>query len=396
MDTGKFNNEITRGEALRKLPEENIDLLLKTIEGINRNMEFKSIILESMEAVRLVMNAEASSLMLLDKETGKLYVSLPTGPAKEEIKGKSIPKNSGIGGWVAENKRPYISNDVESSEHFWGDISSTFRTRNIICVPLINRDNMVIGVLQAVNRRKKGDFTLHDIPVFQALASNITVAIERARKIDELYELIREKDVMITEIHHRIKNNLQAVTGIIETELPDIEEGKAKNLLNSMFMRVKSMSRLHDMLCNRELTDEIDLDVYLKQLSEKIEEMMGGMNVEAALHLKADTVRIKSHRALLCGLILNELLLNIYKHAFTQSDRKGKIEIELLEKDDQVILNVSDDGIGIPEHVDFENKKSIGLWIVDVMLKKLQGEITVQRNPGTRVSIRFPKEQNSE
>jgi len=289
---------------------------------------------------------------------------------------------------VAEYKRPYISNDIETSEHFWGDLSKKFKTRNIICVPLINRENQVIGVLQAVNRRKNKDFTPHDIPVFQALASHITVAIERARQINRLQERIREKDVMLVEIHHRIKNTLQVISALIVKELPEIEDKNAKILLNDMYLRIKSMSRLHDMLCNREMTDEVQLDVYLSQLSEKIKETIGSMNVEADLHLKTDPVLIKSDKALLCGLILNELLLNIYKHAFT--DKEDKIEIELFQKDDQVILNVTDDGIGIPEDIDFNNNQSIGFWIVDMMLKKLKGEITIKSQPGTRINIRFP------
>jgi two-component sensor histidine kinase len=392
MQSEETKENISKGEALRNLPGENLDLLMDTIEGINRTLEFKSIINESMEAVRLVMNSEASSLMLLDEETGKLYVSLPTGPAKEEIKGKSIPKNSGIGGWVVENKRPYITNDIKESGLFWGDLSKKFRTRNVICVPLINRENNVIGVLQAVNRRKNGDFTPHDIPVFQALASHITVAIERAREVDRLYERIREKDVMITEIHHRIKNNLQVVSALIEKEEQNVKDKSAKKLLSDMRMRIRSMSRLHDMLCRKELTDDIELDSYLSQLTDKIEETMGSLQVEADLHLKTEKIFLTSQRALLCGLILNELLLNIYKHAFTDNDHNGKIEVELYQDQKNIFLNVSDNGIGLPEHFDLLNRQSIGLWIVDVMLKKLHGKINVETKSGTRFSIVIPKE----
>lgn len=392
MQSEETKENISKGEALKNLTGENLDLLMDTIEGINRTLEFKSIINESMEAVRLVMNSEASSLMLLDEDTGKLYVSLPTGPAKKEIIGKSIPKNSGIGGWVVENKRPYITNDIKESGLFWGDLSKKFKTRNVICVPLINKENNVIGVLQAVNRRKNGDFSPHDIPVFQALASHITVAIERAREVDRLYERIREKDVMITEIHHRIKNNLQVVSALIEKEEQNVKDKSAKKLLSDMRMRIRSMSRLHDMLCRKELTDDIELDAYLSQLTDKIEETMGSLQVEADLHLKAEKVFLTSQRALLCGLILNELLLNIYKHAFTDNDHKGKIEVELYQDQENIFLNVSDNGIGLPEHFDFRNRQSIGLWIVEVMLKKLHGKINVESKSGTRFSIVFPKD----
>lgn len=105
-------------EVLNSMQGENLRLLLDTIEGINHTTEFKAVLSESMEATRLVMNTEASSLFLVDEEDGELFISLPTGPAKKEVLGKTLPKNKGIAGWVAENKQPYLSNDVSSSEHF--------------------------------------------------------------------------------------------------------------------------------------------------------------------------------------------------------------------------------------------------------------------------------------
>lgn len=391
MEPEAIKENITQEDALKNLPKENLTLLFDTIEAINSTLEFKALLVESMEAIRLVMKSEASSLMLIDEETGELYISMPTGPVKEDVKGKSIPKNKGIGGWVVENKKPYISNDVNSSDIFWGDLAKKFKTRNVICVPLINRSNEIIGVLQAVNRRKNGEFNPHDIPVFQALASHITVAIDRARKIDKLHSHIHHQDSVIVEIHHRIKNNLQIVSALIENELPGIKDDHAKEVMSSMFLRIRSMARLHDLLCQKNLSNEVDLAVYLTQLSEKIEETMNNMNVEASIHLQTRKVRIKSEQALLCGLILNELLLNSYKHAFTNKGKKGNINISLSSEKDQVLLKVSDDGTGLPDEVDFSKKESIGLWIVDVMLKKLGGEILVYNDAGTRFEIRFSK-----
>jgi len=392
MEPEETKVNISQEDALKNLPKENLTLLFDTIEAINSTIEFKTLLIESMEAIRLVMKSEASSLMLIDEGTGELFVSMPTGPVKEDVKGKTIPKNKGIGGWVVENKTPYISNDVNSSEIFWGDLAKKFKTRNVICVPLINRSNEIIGVLQAVNRRKNGEFTPHDIPVFQALASHITVAIDRARKIDKLHSHIHHQDSMIVEIHHRIKNNLQIVSALLENELPSIKDNHAKEVMSSMFLRIRSMARLHDLLCQRNLSNEVDLGAYLTQLSDKIEETINNMNVEASIHLKTKKINIKSERALLCGLILNELLLNSYKHAFTDNAEKGNINIELSSENDQILLRVSDDGTGLPDEFDISKKESIGLWIVDVMLKKLEGEVIVHRNDGTRFEIRFPKE----
>lgn len=377
---------------LADLPKENLELLLETVEGINRTMELKALLAESMEATRIVMNSEASSLMLLDEKTGELFVSLPTGPVKEDVKGKSIPKNKGVGGWVVENRKPFLSNNVEESEIFWGDLTEDFTTKNILCVPLITRDNNVIGVLQAINRRKNKKFTPHDIPVFQALASHVTNAIERSRQVENLHSRLKEKEVMLTEIHHRIKNNLGAITGLIEMELPDIQDDRSKEILQTTYTRLQSMMRVHDMLCEKGLFKNIELGLYLRQLTEKIEVTMGDMrrNDEIQIELRAENIHIAADRALLCGLILNELLVNIYKHGFKEQNR-GKITVDLQKKSDNVLLNVSDNGTGLPDDFEVRSGRSIGMWIIDSMLNKLDGDLDYEnKEEGSHFTIKFP------
>ncbi|MEX0663067.1 MAG: histidine kinase dimerization/phosphoacceptor domain -containing protein [Balneolaceae bacterium] len=378
-------------DALAGLPNENFRLLLDTIEGINQTNEFKSALVESMESVRLVMNSEASSLMLLDKETGELFISMPTGPAKNEVIGKRIPENKGIGGWVLANRRPYLTNNVELSEHFYGDITDEFKSRNILCVPLINRQNEVIGVLQAINRRNGEEFTPHHIPVFQALASHVTIAIERTRQIDLLHDRLKEKDAMLTEVHHRIKNNLQILSGQIENELTDIKDDQAKKILQNMIMRVNSMSKLHDLLCEKNLEKTVDLGDYLKQLSDKIEETMSAVLMDVMITLRADSIKLPQEKALLCGLILNELIINIYKHAFIEGD-KGNVEIDLIEEGGLAKLTVSDNGVGLPDDFNLVKEYSIGMWIVGELIKKLGATLESEPGTGTRFMLSFSSE----
>jgi two-component sensor histidine kinase len=388
MDTS-YQKSPEHSEALSELPKENFRLLLDTIDGINHTKKFKTALTESMEATRLVMNSEASSLMLLDKDTGELYVSMPTGPAKTEIAGKSIPKNKGIAGWVVENKRPYLTNDVEQSEHFYGELAKDYKTRNLICVPLINKENEVIGVMQALNRRNLLEFTPKDIPVFQALASHITGAIERTRMIDLLHDRLNQKDAIIAEIHHRIKNNLQVISALLDTELPGIKDEKAQKVLKDIGMRIHSMSKLHEMLSEKNLKNSVALDVYLKQLSKKIEETMSSFLYDIKVKMTTEPVEVRQEQALLCGLILNELLINIYKHAFREDEESGNIEITLRDLGDRVRLKVTDNGVGLPEDFTIVKKDSIGMWIVDELLKKLKADFDVEHDAGTRFTISF-------
>lgn len=385
-----FKEQSVQHSALSDQPKESLHLLLDTIEGINRTMELKSLLAESMEATRIVMRSEASSLMLLDEDTGELFVSLPTGPVKEEIKGKSIPKNQGVGGWVVENRRPFLSNNVEETDIFWGDLADDFTTQNILCVPLIDKDDNVMGVIQALNRRKNADFTPHDIPVFQALASHVTVAIERAKQVEDLYSRLKEKEVMLTETHHRIKNNLAAISGLIEMELPSVKDQHAEEVLKTTYTRIQSMTKVHDLLCQKGLFRDIELGIYLKQLTEQIESTMGTEPTNVSINLKAENVHVSANQALLCGLILNELIVNIYKHAFEGLD-EGEITIDLFQEDDNAVLTVTDNGQGLPEDFEFRSGKSIGMWIIDVLLKKLNGKIELDgEREGAHFRISFP------
>ncbi len=381
-------------DALAGLPKENFRLLLDTIEGINQTNEFKSALVESMESARLVMNSEASSLILLDKETGELFISMPTGPAKKEVIGKRIPQNKGIAGWVLANRRPYLTNNVDSSEHFYGDITDDFKTRNILCVPLINRQNEVIGVLQAINRRDGEEFTPHHIPVFQALASHVTIAIERTRQINLLHDRLKEKDAMLTEVHHRIKNNLQILSGQIENELSEIKDAQAKKVMQNMIMRVNSMSKLHDLLCEKNLQKTVDLGEYLKQLSNKIEETMKAVLMDVTIEMRADSIKLPQEKALLCGLILNELIINIYKHAFIEGE-KGNVEIELTANGDKAKLMVSDNGVGLPNNFNLVKEYSIGMWIVGELIKKLGATLESEPGTGTRFTLSFSSKVDS-
>ena len=376
---------------LKDQSKESIHLLLESIEGINRTMQLKSLLSESMEAARLVMESEASSLMLLDQDTGELYVSLPTGPVKNEIKGKRIPKNKGIGGWVIENERPYLSNNLEESELFYGDLTSDFKTRNIICVPLINKKGNTIGVLQVVNRRNNQRFTPHDVPVFQALASHVAMAIERTRKQEQLVSRLKQKEVLLTEIHHRIKNNLSTITSLIEMELKDVDDEHAKYVLKNTYSRIRSMIEVHDLLCNKGIFDELELGLYFSKLTEKISETLSNPNKQVNINLRADTINLAAEKAMVCGLVLNELLINIYKHAFTNVET-GEIDIEILTKGSKRIsLNVSDNGVGIPEDFDLENANSIGTWVINVLLRKLGATVEIEAEKGTSFSIEFER-----
>src|SRR6056297_401185 len=388
MTEGKNKSE----NLHKKLEKENLSLILETLEGINNTNEFKTVLHESMEATRQVMDSEASSLFLIDDEKGELFISVPTGPAKKEVAGKSIPKDKGIAGWVLSNQKPYVTNDVTKSEHFYGDLVESFTTKNLMCEPLINRHVNVIGIIQAMNKRKGKDYLEDEIPVFEALATHITIAIERTKKIDSMRDTIQQKDVMIAEIHHRVKNNLQALSDQIQKDVKEIEDEKANELFRKIEMRMKSMAKLHDLLVEKKVNERIDLYSYTKGLAEKIEDSMSFNMLDIEIGVSGQKIPVSQNKALLCGLILNELLINVYKHAQLDGTKNvNEIEVNVANDEGLVILSVADNGIGVPDDFSIQSKRSVGMWIVHELLQKLDAEMTVLNDPGARFTITFPE-----
>lgn len=197
------------------LESDRLNLLMELTGQINSNLDIDDLLTDIIEAVKQVMNSEASSLMLYDEETDDLTVTIPTGPATEEITGKHIPKDKGIGGWVFTNQAPLIVNDVKSDRRFLGDIKpEVFTTKNILCVPLMNQEDEIIGVIQALNKRGSHNFTEEEIPIFQALANQAAIAIENARLHEE------QKQKMLLEQKLDLARSIQS--GFVPDEAPEI------------------------------------------------------------------------------------------------------------------------------------------------------------------------------
>lgn len=369
--------------------EPNMKLLIDTIEEINRTEKFKSVLTESMESVRLVMNSEASSLILLDDESGELFVSMPTGSGKMEAAGKRIPKSKGVSGWVAQNRQPYVTNDAQNSELFYGEIAEGFRTRNMICVPLINMKNEVIGVLQALNRRGGEAYSAKDVPVLQALASHISVAVERVRMIDSLKDRIRQKETFITDIHRRIMDDLETMAGMIDTEMDAIKEENARRLLNEISLRLETMMEIQRIVYDSDQKNYVNLGNYIMQLSDKIEEKMRSFLYGVAITTRCENVQVTREKALLCGLILNELLISIYKYAFRNEEIDGRIDVNLTSSGNKIDLRISDNGIEFPEDFNLTVKEKSGTWLVDEWLKRLGAHLSSLEQEEVRFSLQF-------
>lgn len=260
----------------------------------------------------------------------------------------------------------------------------------MLCIPLISRDNEVVGILQAINRRKNADFTPHDIPVFQALGAHITAAIQRTRHIDQLHHRLKMKDAAMTQLYHHITESFHVIREMVEEDLTEIEDVQAKEILNRVKSRIQSMSETMGKVRVVDLDSGIDLGFYLSLLSERINEMLASFGLRVRVEREAFDVHVKQERALLCGLTLNELLVNVYQHSIVRGDEtRPSINIHLSQDDETIKILVADEGLTLPEELDLNKKQSIGLWLVDDLLKKMDGTIEAANREDARFLISF-------
>lgn len=213
---------------------------------------------------------------------------------------------------------------------------------------------------------------------------------DQKRAEEFMRKSLREKDLLLKEIHHRVKNNLQVISSLLKLQgsyLPDLE---ARRLFRQSDDRVRSMALIHERLYRSDGFDDIDFSSYIKELAEHLLHSYVMGNSKIKLDLKLETVFIGIDQAIPCGLMLNELVTNSLKHAF-QGREKGKISIRLQQKkgDEVVSLEVNDDGVGLPSDFNLKRPSTLGMEIIRTLADQLNGQLKVESKKGTLVSLRF-------
>ncbi|MEO6883633.1 MAG: PAS domain S-box protein [Bacteroidia bacterium] len=199
---------------------------------------------------------------------------------------------------------------------------------------------------------------------------------------------LQEKEVLLKEVHHRVKNNLQVISSILNLQSSSAKDPAILDLLKESQNRIKSMAYIHENLYRTNDFANIKFSEYLITLAENLVYSYATNRCPIELNLEIENIFINLDLAIPCGLIVNELMTNALKYAF--KDRaSGKITIELKEKNERITLSVIDNGVGFPKAVDYKNTESLGLQLVVTLTEQLSGTITQEVNNGTRFSIEF-------
>ncbi len=223
------------------------------------------------------------------------------------------------------------------------------------------------------------------------LASIIDIT-ERQRAQQRLENALQEKTVLLNEVHHRVKNNLQVITSLLNLQADHTPEPRLRAMLAESCGRVKAMALTHQLLYERKDFSRLDLGDYLERLMHSIHATYRGTGdrITLRIELPPQSVPLDLERTIPCGLLLNELVTNSFKHAFP-GERCGEILIKLNADSDGLIhFSVADDGVGLPDEEALAMRISLGLQLVPLLVDQLHGTLEIKREMGTQFCVAFP------
>jgi PAS domain S-box-containing protein len=212
---------------------------------------------------------------------------------------------------------------------------------------------------------------------------DITERVQAERQIEAS---LREKEVLLQEIHHRVKNNLQIISSLLNLQAQQIGDQEIVDVFRDSQNRIRSMALIHEQLYGSHDLAGIDFGAYIQDLAIDLFRSYQADSRWIKLDVETDKVSLGIDRAVPCGLIVNELVSNALKHAFPDG-RAGRIQVALGENGGELTLLVEDDGVGLPEGVDYRNTPSLGLQLVNSLVSQLDGTIELSGRGGTSCRI---------
>jgi two-component sensor histidine kinase len=228
-----------------------------------------------------------------------------------------------------------------------------------------------------------------NVVAFIEIISDIT---EQKRSEKMIKDSLNEKEVLLKEIHHRVKNNMAIISGLLHLKADLVESEDTRILLHESSNRIRSMAMIHEMLYQNETFASIDFGSYIKSLVETIDDFYRQEQSNVTIEIDSANIYLDINDAVPCGLILNELITNAYKHAFN-GKKKGWIKVSFVRAGNEFILTVKDNGRGLPHELDLDNANSLGMNLITGLTSQLKGKLDFKNGKGATFTLRFSRDQ---
>lgn len=255
-----------------------------------------------------------------------------------------------------------------------------------------NHGQIVFSVVDLNDRKEWYEVIFNPVYFESGKVSEIScLAFEitaRKETEDKLRDTVKEKEILLKEVHHRVKNNLQVISSILSLQASYVNDIKTLEILKESQDRIKTMSFVHESLYQDSDFSSIKLGDYVSTLAQNLIYSYKSDDFIVRLNTQFDEIYLDLYQAIPCGLIINELVSNALKHAF-KKNKEGKLEIKIYKKENTIFLNICDNGVGMPDEINIEDTETLGFQLVHALVDQLDGIIVVNNKNGTEYLIKF-------
>jgi two-component sensor histidine kinase/putative methionine-R-sulfoxide reductase with GAF domain len=384
--------------AHKRLSEEN-SVIAEIGRIVGSSLDISEVYEGVYQEMRKLVHFDRIGINLVDLEQGSLvcaYISGMDVPGRET--GYIFPITDATSGAAFIEMSSQVCNPLSESDLTgpFEDLRPHFRVglRSFLSVPLVSSGRN-IGVMR-LSSTKSDAYPGEIVEAVERVASHITPALENARLYEgqknaeeQVRESLREKEILLQEINHRVKNNLQIISSLLNLQSRDISDERVLRSFQTGQDRIGAMAMVHEKLYQSDDLARIDFEEYLRSLSSSLMSSYGLTSRNIDLEINAENVLLGVDTAIPCGVIVNELVSNSLKHAFPE-DRDGKIAVSFHEDDGQYKMVFMDDGVGMPGQLDLSCPSTLGLTIVNALIGQLKGTMELDTGGGCKISITFP------
>jgi PAS domain S-box-containing protein len=213
---------------------------------------------------------------------------------------------------------------------------------------------------------------------------------EQKKYQNKIETSLKEKETLLSEIHHRVKNNLAIISGLLRLESFQSENEHTQEVLKDSQLRIQSMFTVHEMLYQSSSFNDLSFGDFVENIVRAIKDTFPERVNEIEFQFDVEPLQLNINQAVPCGLILNELITNAYKHAYP--DTEGIVNVSIKKQGDQVTMVVEDNGVGIPEKISISQPATLGLTLINNLLRQLYADLSINNEQGTKVEVKFTKE----
>lgn len=354
------------------------DLCQRIVAGLIKNLGF-----------------DLGTVRLYDESKKELKLTASIGISEEKVRKyfppQTIDNNDCVDAFVARTRQAIFAPNVTEHEIFLTHKARLDKLgiKSLISWPIVGSGRKLLGVLNLIMRQKVEIGA--DVRVFFAtVAEMFATALDRKQAEEKIKQSLKEKEVLLGEIHHRVKNNLQIISSLLDMMSTRTKSKETLESFTEARNKINTIALIHNQLYRSDSFDKIDIVKHIQELINHLSSVYSSRKIKIKYFMNESDIYIPITQAVPCALALNEIITNAFKHAFKEGE-EGTIEVSIIEPQDSAIsIKIKDDGVGMPEDIQIDTIDTIGLKLVgNLVREQLKGKVDFRQDNGTEVTIEF-------